>query len=152
MQQESTTNLDESSANPRINEGFFEHFDAMPFHLFLGLKVHQADKDQVTLRLHRTEQTPQGIGGSVNGGVLATMVDMAAVAAVFTDVPDHAMPAGTADLQITYLRQACGDYVDAVARVVKRGRQLCTVQVEILNPEGACCCIGRVLYALRPAV
>ena len=70
------------------------------------------------------------------------MVDMAAVAAVFTDIPDGVLPAGTADLQITYLRQASGHYLDAVAEVVKRGRQLCTIQVTILNPEGVQCCAG----------
>ena len=133
-----------------LSAAFFDHFDAMPFHQYLGLKVHRAGKDRATLRLHRNDETPTGIGGSVNGGVLATMVDMAAVAAVFTDVPANVAPAGTADLQITYLRQASGDYLDAVAEVVKRGRQLCTVQVAIVNPEGVTCCLGRVLYALRP--
>ena len=87
---------------------FFEHFDSMPFHQYLGLKVHAAEKDQLQLRLLRNEETPTGIGGSVNGGVLATMLDMAAVAAVFTDIPDGVLPAGTADLQITYLRQGFG--------------------------------------------
>ena len=133
-----------------LSSTFFEHFDSMPFHQYLGLKVHAAERDRVTLRLHWNEETPTGIGGSVNGGVLATMVDMAAVAAVFTHIPDGVLPAGTADLQITYLRQATGNYLDAVAEVVKRGRQLCTIQVTILNPEGVQCCAGRVLYALRP--
>ena len=134
-----------------LSSTFFEHFDSMPFHQYLGLKVHAAERDQVTLRLLRNEETPTGIGGSVNGGVLATMLDMAAVAAVFTDIPDGVLRAGTADLQITYVRQASGHYLDAVAKVVKRGRQLCTIQVSILNPEGVQCCAGRVLYALRPA-
>ena len=134
-----------------LGSTFFNQFDANPFHQYLGLEVHSAAKDRVTLRLFRNEETPTGIGGSVNGGVLATMLDMAAVAAVFTDIPDGVLPAGTADLQITYLRQASGHYLDAVAKVVKRGRQLCTIQVSILNPEGVQCCAGRVLYALRPA-
>ena len=145
-----TNDRDEVGEGSQPGSAFFDHFDAMPFHRYLGLKVQSAEKNKATLRLHRNEETPTGIGGSVNGGVLATMVDMAAVAAVFTDVPENAMPAGTADLQITYLRQASGDYLDAVAEVVKRGRQLCTIQVAIVNPEGVTCCVGRVLYALRP--
>ena len=76
-----------------LSSTFFEHFDSMPFHQYLGLKVHAAERDQVTLRLLRNEETPTGIGGSVNGGVLATMLDMAAVAAVFTDIPDGVLPA-----------------------------------------------------------
>ena len=98
-----------------------------------------------------------GIGGGIFLSPLLILrgwgnaKEAAAVAAVFTDVPENAMPAGTADLQITYLRQASGDYLDAVAEVVKRGRQLCTIQVAIVNPEGVTCCVGRVLYALRPS-
>ena len=146
-QADTVGNKDEEAT---LSSTFFEHFDSMPFHKYLGLKVHAAERDRVTLRLHWNEETPTGIGGSVNGGVLATMVDMAAVAAVFTHIPDGVLPAGTADLQITYMRQASGNYLDAVAEVVKRGRQLCTIQVTILNPEGVQCCAGRVLYALRP--
>ena len=146
-QADTVGNKDEEAT---LSSTFFEHFDSMPFHQYLGLKVHAAERDRVTLRLHWNEETPTGIGGSVNGGVLATMVDMAAVAAVFTHIPDGVLPAGTADLQITYMRQASGNYLDAVAEVVKRGRQLCTIQVTILNPEGVQCCAGRVLYALRP--
>ena len=146
-QADTVGNKDEEAT---LSSTFFEHFDSMPFHQYLGLKVHAAERDRVTLRLHWNEKTPTGIGGSVNGGVLATMVDMAAVAAVFTHIPDGVLPAGTADLQITYLRQASGRYLDALAEVVKRGRQLCTIQVTILNPEGVQCCAGRVLYALRP--
>ena len=146
-QADTVGNKDEEAT---LSSTFFEHFDSMSFHQYLGLKVHAAERDRVTLRLHWNEETPTGIGGSVNGGVLATMVDMAAVAAVFTHIPDGVLPAGTADLQITYMRQASGNHLDAVAEVVKRGRQLCTIQVTILNPEGVQCCAGRVLYALRP--
>ena len=146
-QADTVGNKDEEAT---LSSTFFEHFDSMPFHQYLGLKVHAAERDRVTLRLHWNEETPTGIGGSVNGGVLATMVDMAAVAAVFTHIPDGVLPAGTADLQITYMRQASGNYLEAVAEVVKRGRQLCTIQVTILNPDGVQCCAGRVLYALRP--
>ena len=81
-----------------LSSTFFEHFDSMPFHQYLGLKVHTAERDRVTLRLHWNEETPTGIGGSVNGGVLATMMDMAAVAAVFTHIPDDVLPAGTAKI------------------------------------------------------
>jgi uncharacterized protein (TIGR00369 family) len=124
-------------------------FDADPFHQYLGMTLADSSKDYARVRLVIGEGTPTGIGGSVNGGVLATMLDMAAVAAVFTNLREGSQPAGTADLQITYLRQAHGAFLDAEATVVKRGRQLCTVQVDIKNPDGELCTTGRVLYALR---
>jgi uncharacterized protein (TIGR00369 family) len=124
-------------------------FDADPFHQFLGLRLIETREDYARIRLTIKESTPTGIGGSVNGGVLSTMIDMAAVPAVFTNIRQGTEPAGTADLQITYLRQAHGQWVDAEATVIKRGRQLCTIHVDIKNSEGTLCATGRVLYALR---
>ena len=124
-------------------------FDSDPFHQYLGLTLEETREDYARIRLSIHANTPTGIGGSVNGGVLSTMIDMAAVPAVFTNIRAGSEPAGTADLQITYLRQAHGSWIDAEARVIKRGRQLCTIHVEIKNDEGVLCAIGRVLYALR---
>jgi len=133
------------------SEAFFQRFDENPFHQFIGLSVVEITDDYACLRLTITQTTPTGIGGSVNGGVLATMVDMAAVAAVFSKAMPGSVPAGTADLSITYLRQAHGKWLEAKARVIKRGRQLSTVAIDIVNDEGRMCSTGQVLYAMRTA-
>jgi len=39
--------------------------------------------------------------------------------------------------------------VDAAATVIKRGRQLCTVEVKVTNDQGELSAIGRVLYGCR---
>ena len=131
------------------SQGPIPGFDDNPFHRYLGLTIRETSADHAHLRLEKTETTPTGIGGSVNGGVISTMVDMAAVVAVFTNLRESDVPAGTADLQVTYLRQAHGEYVDAIADVVKRGRQQCFVEVSIIDDTGRLCGRGRVLYALR---
>ena len=132
-----------------ISNNPFDKFDENPFHQYLGLTLVESRPDFVRLRLKFNETTPTGIGGSVNGGVISTMVDMAAVPAVFNNLREGSTPAGTADLQVTYLRQAHGEWIDAEATVLKRGRQLCTIEVEIKNDKGELCAKGRVLYALR---
>lgn len=123
--------------------------DDSGFHRYLGIQLQERKQDFARLRLTPTESTPTGIGGSVNGGVIATLIDMAAVAAVFTGMREGSRPAGTADLQVTYLRQAKGQWLDAQAAVIKRGRQLCTVEVSVVNDTDQLCSRGRVLYALR---
>lgn len=128
---------------------FLTRFDDIPFHRYLGLRLVERERDRARLRLTVTEQTPTGVGGSVNGGVIATLVDMAALPAVFSALREGSRPAGTADLQVTYLRQAHGPWIDAEARVIKRGRQLCVVEVSVVNEAGELCARGRVLYALR---
>lgn len=134
-----------------IETDLLAHFDEDPFHQYLGLTLVEYKPDYARLRLVKTATTPTGIGGSVNGGVIATMIDMAAVPAVFTQMREGILPAGTADLSVTYLRQAHGNWIDAEATVIKRGRQLCTIEVSVVNDEGALCARGRVLYACRPA-
>ncbi|MCB1644448.1 MAG: PaaI family thioesterase [Pseudomonadales bacterium] len=132
-------------------EAFFTYFDENPFHQYLGLTMAESRPDYFRARLVKNDTTPQGIGGSVNGGVIATMIDMAAVASVFTNLQEGNVPAGTADLNVTYLKQAHGEWVDAEATVIKRGRQLCAVEVKVINDKDELCAMGRVLYAMRSA-
>jgi len=127
----------------------FEDFDRNPFHRYLGLRLVERRRGFARLRLEVSDTTPRGIGGSVHGGVIATMVDMAALPAVFEGMREGSRPAGTADLQVSYLRQAHGAWLEADAEVVKRGRQLCYVDVGIRNEAGELCARGRVLYAVR---
>lgn len=136
-------------ADSAARASILDNFDDNPFHRYLGLTLEEARPDYARIRLRITGTTPTGIGGSVNGGVIATMIDMAAIPAVFAGLKQGSQPAGTADLQVTYLRQSHGRWIDAEAKVIKRGRQLCSVEVSILNDQGVLSARGRVLYALR---
>ncbi len=128
---------------------FILFFDQDPFHKFLGLTLEDHKVDCARIRLTITESTPTGIGGSVNGGAIATLIDMAAVTAVFTNLQEGSTPAGTADMSITYLRQSHGAWIDASATLVKRGKQLCTIEVKVHDEQGDLCALGRVLYSCR---
>ena len=130
-------------------KGDLSDFDNVPFHRYLGITVADQSADHVRLRLTVGETTPTGIDGSVNGGALATLVDMAAVAAVVSGLREGTALGGTADLQVSYLRQAKGAWLDASAQVLRRGRNLCVVEVSVRNDAGVLCSKGRVLYALR---
>jgi uncharacterized protein (TIGR00369 family) len=124
-------------------------FDAKPFHRMLGITVAEQRPGYGKIVLRKDETTPGGIGGSVHGGVLATMVDIAMLVAIFAEMRPGEVPAGTAELSITYLRQTHGDHIYAEAKVIKRGRQLSLVEVDITDDEGRLCARGRTLYAFR---
>lgn len=130
---------------------YFANFADQPFNRYLGISLEEYRADYARMRLKISEQTPTGIGGSVNGGVIATLIDLVVIPAVFAGLREGSLPAGTADLQVTYLRQSHGQWIDAEATVIKRGRQLCTVEVSVVNDEGVLSAKGRVLYALRSA-
>lgn len=128
---------------------FLEDFDAHPYHKMLGITLVERKPGYGKIVLKKDENTPTGIGGSVHGGVLASMVDIAMLVAMFAEMREGEVPAGTAELSITYLRQAQGEHIFATAQVIKRGRQLSSVEVDISDDEGRLCARGRTLYAFR---
>jgi len=124
-------------------------FDAQPLQKMLGITLVERRPGFGRICLARTEATPQGIGGSVHGGVLAAMVDIAMLVAVFSQLRAGQQPAGTADLNISYLRPARGRQIFADATVIKHGRQLAVIEVSIVDEENRLCAKGRTLYAFR---
>ena len=132
-------------------ETYRRGFDEQPLNRMLGITLVERRAGYGRICLARNEATPQGIGGSVHGGVLAAMVDIAMLVAVFTQIRPDQAPAGTADLNISYLRPTHGTRVYADATVVKHGRQLAMIEVTIVDDEDRLCAKGRTLYAFRAA-
>lgn len=130
-------------------ESYKQQFDTRPINQMLGITLVEQRAGYGRILLTRTNETPKGIGGSLHGGVLATMLDEAMLVAVFADMGAGEQPAGTAELNISYLRPAHGDKVFATAIEVKRGRQLAVIDVDITDSDDRLCAKGRVTYAFR---
>lgn len=85
-----------------------------------------------------------GIFGSYHGGLLATVADSVACLAVMTVTgPDE--PLTTTDFTIRFLASCIGD-VTAEAHVVKVGRTLCPVRVDLFDPGGKQVATSLVTY------
>ena len=132
-------------------EAFAQQFAAHPLHKALGIRLEERRADFARIAITPDAVTRGGVAGSLHGGILAAMVDIVMLAALSTEQRPDRQPAGTADLNITYLRPALGEHVFAEGTVVKRGRQLAMVEVSILDGEGRLCARGRALYAFRSA-
>ncbi len=130
--------------------GSAEAFAAFPLHRVLGLSLDEVRPGFARVCMQTSPLSLTGIGGSVHGGLLAALVDIAMLEALFATFGPDSQPAGTADLNITYLRPATGARVYAEATVIKRGRMLSTTEVQISDEAGRLCAKGRTLYALRP--
>ena len=136
--------------DPTLDDAAYQAaFDSHPFHQYLGLTFVERRANYGKIVLTKTPDTPGGVGGSVHGGVLAAMVDIVMLVAMFAEMREGEVPAGTAELGITYLRQAHGEKIYAEANVVKRGRTLSLVEVDITDQDGRLCARGRTLYTLR---
>ena len=87
-----------------------------------------------------------GVFESFHGGILMTIADSVACFAVLTGTPvDQAMT--TTDMNIRFLAPCLSD-VRAKARVIKFGRLMCPVAVELFDAAGKLVAVAQVNYML----
>jgi uncharacterized protein (TIGR00369 family) len=75
--------------------------------------------------------------GAVNGGVLSFFADQLGGAVASTLVPTERGPV-TASLTLNYLAAATGERLDGLARVVRAGRSLAFVEMEVRAGDRLC--------------
>lgn len=115
-----------------------------PYHQWLGLKVAHASEGELTLTVpFRDEFVVNPAGGYIHGGILATLIDLAAdwalVAWTQKGVP-------TLNLHVDYHRPARGD-LTVKASVIKHGKLASSAEAWIYDAEGRLVASGRGLYA-----
>jgi uncharacterized protein (TIGR00369 family) len=87
-----------------------------------------------------------GVFQSFHGGILMTIADSVACFAVATGTPDdQAMT--TTDMNIRFLAPCLSD-VRAKARVIKFGRVMCPVAVDLFDAAGKHVAVAQVNYML----
>ncbi|HEY5476957.1 MAG TPA: PaaI family thioesterase [Tepidiformaceae bacterium] len=133
--------------SPEARRGFNDY----PLHRALGITLEEVRPGFARIAMKTSGLTLGGIGGSVHGGLLATMVDIVMLEALSATRQPGDQFAGTAELSISYLRPALGDRVFAEATVIKKGRSLAVAEVSIIDEQGRLCARGRTTYALRAA-
>lgn len=86
--------------------------------------------------------------GALQGGLVASLADIVAGRAIVASSPLDS--AATADLTVHYLQGITQGPARAVARVVRRGRSLAVVNVDILDAgSGELCAIATVAFAVQ---
>lgn len=83
----------------------------------------------------------------IHGGAIMSLIDAAGGGAVRTLTPADQVAPGfpTTDINVTFVSAARGD-VRATGRVVRRGRHLVFVQVEVHDQESTLVALARVTY------
>jgi len=115
--------------------------------IFETLRMEQVvlDAGHCELRVPR-QRMYDGVFESFHGGILMTLADSAACFAVLTTTPaDQIMT--TTDMNIRFLAPCLSD-VQVKARVIKRGRLMCPVAVDLLDAAGKLVAVAQVNYLL----
>jgi uncharacterized protein (TIGR00369 family) len=119
-----------------------------PYVGHLGIQLTDMRPDEATLRLPFSDSLIT-IGTTVHGGAIASLIDTAAMVAAWSDdsVPDS-MRGTTVSLTVTYLAPAEHEDIQATARVLKRGRSLVYLDVDVQSVSRKSIARGLVTYKL----
>ena len=110
-------------------------FAAVPYAKFLGLVLGEIHQGQVSIHLDVRDELKQN-QGVIHGGAIASLIDTASAFAVLTQI-DINERVTTTDLTIHYLRPITSGRMTATARIVRGGRRLFVLSVEVTNDTNA---------------
>ena len=125
-----------------------EFLKVSPFVGHLGIRLVSLEPDHAELTLPFSEPLIT-IGDTVHGGAISTLVDTAAMAASWsTEAPPANLRGTTVSLNVSFTSAARSVDLTAKAGVVRRGKNLCTVDVDVTDPSGELVAKGLVTYKL----
>ena len=134
--------------HPQVRDVFGAWLEHSPFARLTGLRLAAMAPDEATVVLPYSEDVTT-FGDVVHGGAIATLLDVAAVAAAWSGVTDEGPTTGaTVSSAVNYLRAARGSDLAANARVTRRAKSFCFCAVDVTDGEGALIAQGIVTYKL----
>lgn len=130
----------------------FATLDAMvrdcPFHAWLGVRLLSLDYFGVSISLPwRDEFVSDRAAGYAHGGILASLIDLAADYAVAARL-GRGVP--TVDLRVDYHRAALPGPLVARAAVIKLGGTLATAEARVFDAREALVASGRGVFLTLP--
>jgi acyl-CoA thioesterase len=108
-------------------------FAAVPYAKLIGLELGEISPGAVSIHLDVRNDLKQN-QGVIHGGAVASLIDTAAALAVLTQL-DTNERVSTTDLTIHYLRPTTSGRLTAEARIVRGGRRLFVLSVEVRNDQ-----------------
>jgi len=138
-----------STDYPRSGADFIRQFlPTSPYVKHLGMELADLQPGVATLTLPFTQELVT-IGTVVHGGAIASLIDTAAMVAAWSDAELPAKVRGTTvNLTVAYLAAAEQEDLQATARVLRRGRNLVYLDVEVKGASGKAVAKGLVTYKL----
>jgi uncharacterized protein (TIGR00369 family) len=119
-----------------------------PFVAHLGMQLTEMQSDLAVLTLPFTKALIT-IGTTVHGGAIASLIDTAAMLAAWSGAEVPANGRGTTvSLTVAYLAAAQQEDLRATARVLRRGRSLVYLDVDVQTASGTSVAKGLVTYKL----
>ena len=115
-----------------------------PFFELLGLQPEEAATDFARMRLPFKADLQQA-RGLVHGGAVASLIDSVGVLAIKATIPD-VIGGSTVSMTVNYLAPARQIDLVAEARIIRRGRSLVFLDVDVFAPDSERIAKGQLTY------
>jgi uncharacterized protein (TIGR00369 family) len=130
---------------PETVAGILERIQKIPIYTTLKMDATAFDHGYAEVKVPR-QAIYDGVFESFHGGILMTIADSVACFAIATGTPPgQAMT--TTDMNIRFLAPCLSD-VHAKAKVIKFGRAMCPVAVDLFDAGGKLVAVAQVNYML----
>jgi uncharacterized protein (TIGR00369 family) len=116
-------------------EAVREWIEGAPYTRALGVRAGAIGGEAVELRLPFSEANANP-GKALHGGCAASLASAGAQAVARAALGPASGPWHTAEIQVSYLAAAIGEEVAAHARLLRRGKEACFVEVDVATPDG----------------
>ena len=128
-----------------LQDAIFERIKEIPIVDFLQLEVLSLSEGYCEVKVPRRSRY-DGVFESFHGGLLMTIADSTACFAIFTRSGPRARLT-TTDMNIRFLAPCLSD-VTAKARLIKYGKTMCPVTVELFDENQQMVALAQVNYIL----
>lgn len=129
----------------QLSAAIMDRVSKIPIVATLSLEILSLHKGFCAVRAPRHEEY-DGIFESYHGGLLMTVADSTACFAIFTETGPN-VRLTTTDMNIRFLAP-CLSAITAEARVIKAGRTLCPVAVDLYDTKRSHIAVAQVTYIL----
>src|SRR3989304_1019175 len=128
-----------------LKQQIIERSENIPIFQTLGFELRELEQGTCKATVRR-EKKYDGIFESFHGGLLMTVADSISALAVLTMTGADAKIT-TTDMNIRFLAPCLSD-VTAIAKIIKYGRTMCPVAVELFDEKGIKVAIAQVNYMI----
>ncbi len=129
--------------SPELEQAVLERIHEIPITTTLGMKITVLSEGYCEVHVPRATAY-DGVADSFHGGLLMTVADSTACFAIFTKAGARAKLT-TTDMNIRFLAP-CLTGATAKATIIKFGRTLVPVAVDLFDDAGVRVAVGQVTY------
>jgi uncharacterized protein (TIGR00369 family) len=104
------------------------------FRELVGIELSEAEEGRAVVRM-RPEDRHLNPGGTVHGGAISTLVDVAMAEALNTTLDEEAERPVTVEMKLNYMAPGKPGVIAASARVRKGGKKITVVEAEVVQEE-----------------